>query len=174
MKACKVVVLCESDPHRENAKKLCNALIDRFWTRCEFDVSWFSFDDLVDLKKSAASAREAGETDVLVVACAPEDHVPNELQLWVEQWISRRTDREGSLIGLLGSQADLCSGRETYLRNVARRGGLDFLTGVPTALAGALPEDPDSVSERATRISNVLEDILQKPIAPRSFPLGKL
>jgi hypothetical protein len=176
MKTCSVVILSEDEIQRDRAQKFCNALTDRFWTQCEFDIAWFTFADLADMKKSAASAHGAGATDVVVVACAPGEKMPTDIHLWVEQWISHRCDREGSLVSLVDNTADCGSGREVYLRNVARRGGLDFLTWVPDTLLGALPENTDSVCERATRISGILEDILRKPIAPRTlpFPAGKI
>jgi len=171
MKACKLVALSEDESGRERAKKFCNALMDRFWTQYEFEVSWFTFADLADMKRSTASAHEAGQTDMVIVACSAESQMPTDVQLWVEQWIAHRSDREGCLVGLVESPANLCSGRETYLRNVARRGGLDFLTEIPDTLLGALPEDLTAASQRATHISGVLEDILTKPITPRTLPL---
>ena len=38
-----VVVVYEDAATRERAVSFCDQLVSRFWAKCEFDVSWWSF-----------------------------------------------------------------------------------------------------------------------------------
>jgi hypothetical protein len=62
---------------------------------------------------------------------------------------------------------EMASFREIYLRHIARRAGMDYLSrGAPTATK-AIPDSIDSFSERAGRVTSVLANILHKhPHAP--------
>ena len=50
--ACSVVVVYEDATARERALTFCDQLVGRFWAKCEFDVSWWTF-DLLDQEVAA-------------------------------------------------------------------------------------------------------------------------
>ena len=54
-----------------------------------------------------------------------------------------------------------------YLRAVAHRAGMDYLTQVPEQLGRVFPESLDFYSERAAQMTDVLEEILQQHPPPR-------
>jgi hypothetical protein len=85
--------------------------------------------------------------------------------LWIEDWLNKRGEHEGALVGLLdyddGPQ-HVATFREIYLRHVARRAGMDYLSHAPPTTRRAIPDSIDSFSERAGRMTSVLDDILHK------------
>jgi hypothetical protein len=87
----------------------------------------------------------------------------------VDTWLGQRGDREGLLIGLLKSAA-VASGREglkhNYLRNVAHRASMDYLTEAPKEIARTIPDSLDSYSQRADQVTHLLDDILHQQNPP--------
>ena len=75
------------------------------------------------------------------------------------------------LAGLTNPSTD-ASGREglkhTYLRQVARRAEMDYLTQVPQGISLSIAESLDSYTERAACITSVLDEILHHPAPPHS------
>ena len=51
-----VLILYENDDARQEAVHLCDQLVQRFWSRHEFDFSWWPFEQL----REEAAAHEAG------------------------------------------------------------------------------------------------------------------
>jgi hypothetical protein len=64
----------------------------------------------------------------------------------------------------------VASVREIYLRHAARRAGMDYLSHAAPTLRRAMPDSLDSFSERAGRVTSVLDGILQtRPYAQPAF-----
>jgi hypothetical protein len=78
---------------------------------------------------------------------------------WVESWLQRRGDREGALMDLAESGAEK-SPKHIYLRSVAHRGGMDYLTEMPCSTVESIPDSLEYCTERARRVTGVLEEIL--------------
>ena len=58
------------------------------------------------------------------------------------------------------------------VRNIAHRAGMDYLTQVPETIGRAIPDSLASCSERADRVTSVLDEILHQktvPAPPRLF-----
>jgi hypothetical protein len=167
-----VLVAYEDAAAREQAVNFCDQLVQRFWTRFEFDVSWWSFDMLQQETAATEAAERAAQADLIVFASTLPGDFPVPVLGWMENWLRRRGDREGILAGLIDPGAD-SSGREgrkhNYLRRIAHRAAMDYLTQVPHSLWRAMPESLDSYSERAGRVSSVLDEILHHPAPPQSF-----
>jgi hypothetical protein len=86
---------------------------------------------------------------------------------WIETWAGQRGDREGALIGLMDPGAGMTgfSGNNfVYLRSVAHRGGMDYLTEVPPKLS--LSDSIESYTERADHVTSVLDEILHHKAPP--------
>lgn len=103
-----------------------------------------------------------------------ENDFPAELKLWIERWLPKRTEREGAIVGIFirgssGNVARSGSQKEIYLRQIALRAGMDYLSHVPRLGRKAMPESLDVFSQRAGQMTSVLNDILQTS-RPASFP----
>ena len=165
-----VVVVYEDPAAREQAVNFCDQLVKRFWARFEFDVSWWSFAMLQQEPVATEAAERAARADLIVFSSALQGDFPASVRDWLESWLNRRGDREGILAGLMDPGADL-SGREgpkhNYLRQVAHRAAMDYLTQVPHNISRSIPESLDSYAERAVHVSSVLDEILHRPAPPR-------
>ena len=165
-----VVVIYEDVAAREAAVIFCDHLVERFWARVEFEVSWWSLADLAADCSAQDGARKAAEADLIVVATTPGRNIPAVLREWVEGWVSQRGDREGALVGLTDPGAGPSGAsleKYIYLRNAAHRAGMDYLTQIPQSISSrSIPDSLDSYSQRADKVTSVLDDILHQQAPP--------
>jgi hypothetical protein len=164
-----VAVIYEDNPAREWGVGFCDQLVGRFWDRCEFNVGWWSLDMLKDAATAREAAANAAAADIIVVAAAPEGDFPLHAKNWLDLWLDQRGQREGMLVSLTGAQesARVLEGRrEAFLRNVAHRAAMDYLTHVPPDLSRAMPDSLDSFNTRAETVTGLLDDILHRPVPP--------
>ncbi len=167
-----VVVVYEDTMTRELAVKFCDHLVERFWTTDEFEVSWLSFADLQEARPAHEAKQKAAVANLIIFATWPETSMPVEIRGWIENWVSQRGDREGALFGLLDHASGL-TGRTAekyvYLRAVAHRAGMDYLTEVPQNLLRSMPDSLESYTERADRVTSVLDEILRQQEPPHPW-----
>ena len=165
-----VVVVYEDNRAREEAVRFCDELVKRYWASHDFEVSWCSFETLGETVPALDAAEKAAAAGLLVFATVPEGEMPATVRDWIKIWLSRRGDREGLLVGLMGSVTEAGGGKEdkhAFLRSVAHSGGMDYLTHIPAALARSIPDSLDWCAERACKSSSVLDDILRDQLLPR-------
>lgn len=177
MKATKsMAVIYEDAEARQTAVGFCDCLIKRFWDEFDFNVGWWQFDALETSDKAKEGARKASEADFVVVAAHFGSEIPpRSFTNWVELWLETRGYREGALVGLPSPQA--APGFETtpfslYLRAVAHRAGMDYVSEVPQGLSHPIPESVDSCCERAKQVTSVLDEILHAPHSRATLPLS--
>lgn len=125
--------------------------------------SW-SFEQLSGSTSVASdAAMKAATADLIIFAISPAGELSLEIKLWIENWIVKRSDREGAIVGLVARQAspgELACLKEIYLRHTALRAGMDYLSHVPSALAKAMPDSLESYRQRAGQVTSVLDEIL--------------
>jgi len=163
-----VVVIYQEEQAREEAVKFCDLLIKRFWASHEFDVNWWSFDSLEDGRGARDASLKTTNADLIIFASKPGDEIPGFVKSWFETWVGQRGDREGALVGLMdpGAGAGYISDKFVFLRNVAHRGGMDYLTQMPKELSLVIPDSIESYAERADRVTSVLDEILHYKAPP--------
>jgi len=166
-----VVVVYEDDSLKSEAINFCDAFVERFWHDCELDVNWWSFNLLRDQTDARQACAEAVAADLILFAARPGRDLPPEIQFWVDSWAIARGDREGTLIGLLdpAQTEHYSSPPYIFLRNIAHHAGMDYLTEMPESISLGTPDSLDSVTERAGRVTGVLDEILHHQIAPRAL-----
>jgi hypothetical protein len=164
-----VVVAYEDTAAREQAVDFCDQLVRRFWARFEFEVSWWSFNLLQAEHVALEAADKAARADLIILSSVRQDDLPAVVKGWIENWLTRRGDCEGILAGLMG-QGTAADGLEThnhyYLRQVAHRGGMDYLTQLPQNISRLTPESPESYTRRAAQVTSVLDEILHHQAPP--------
>jgi hypothetical protein len=114
------------------------------------------------------AADRAAQADLIVFCAAPDGDFPLHIKGWVETWLRHRGDREGMLIGLMGPSEEALGGeghKHHYLRNVAHRGAMDYLTHIPQDMA-RISDSLDSYTIRADEVTSVLDDILHQQMPP--------
>jgi hypothetical protein len=164
-----VAVVYENTEMRQRAMQVCDHLIHRFWSEIEFDLKWWRFDFLQDEVLSQRAASQVSVADVVIVAAAVEGKLPAGVGAWLERSLSRREEREGMFIALLGAgdnpfhRPDVSM--DAVLRRLAHRAGMDYFTEAPAALPGSLPDSLENYSQRAEEHTTIIESILKH--APR-------
>ena len=162
-----IVVVYEDDRVKQKAVEFCDELLKRFWAEGGVDIDWLEVERLEHPKTARVAGKKAAEAEYVIVALRAEGGIPEGIKAWIESWLHLRGDREGALVGLVGSHA---GGREKhlYLRNAAMRGGFDYLTEVPQAIAQPIPDSLEYCTLRAQQVTGVLTDILRRRIEPRT------
>jgi hypothetical protein len=166
-----VAVVYEDSLARECAVKFCDLLVQRFWSESEFSMDWWGFSELENESSNREAEAKCAEADLVIFATRPEADLPDSVHQWMENWVARRGEREGALIGLNDPSAAAMNagpGKFCYLRSVAHRAGMDYLTNMPEILR-APPESTESCCERARQVTHVLDEILHRPATPRGF-----
>lgn len=166
-----ILVVYEDPVARERAVDFCDQLVKRFWGTCEFEVSWWSFEQLADSLVAAQTAERAARADLVVVASTQPGDLPITMKRWFERWLEKRSDREGILAGLMDPSrqpSDWGRLKDNYLRQAAHRAAMDYLTQLPAGISLSIPESQESYSERAACVTRVLDEILHHHTLPRT------
>ncbi len=171
-----VLVLYENPAARERAVQCCEQLVGASELVPRPVVGWYSFEDLVVPANADAVILAAVPVDLVAFAVSSLGDFPDEIKVWMEHWLARRGDREGVLVGLIledgGSSSGVACFKEIYLRHLAHRAGMDYLSHLPGQFVRPIPDSLDSFSQRAGRITPVLDEILHTHLVPPKLPLG--
>lgn len=176
MKATKwIAVIYDTALARQKAIKFCDGLVSRFWEQFEFGISWWSLKQLEGPNGDQEATLKAGLADLVVFATAHCQRVHPAFERWVGLWLRQREEREGVLVNILPtgvSSESATSPMSLYLRSVAHRAGMDYLTDMPEGLSYPIPESVESCAERAQRVTALLDEILHSPMPSVPVPLG--
>jgi hypothetical protein len=163
-----VIVVYENAEARESAVAFCDRLVERFWADFGFDVNWCAYESLHDRTKADEAAVKAGEADLIVVAHKTRRDLPGIVKVWTETWLTLRGEHEGTLVGLADLEPEnKASACHSYLRQVAHRAGMDFVTELPQSI-DTIPDSPETLADRAKQVTSVLDGILHQP-SPAQF-----
>ena len=126
---------------------------------------------LLDQSAEARKAAErAARADLIVFSLSAAGDLPEGVKLWIESWLGKRGEREGALVGLVEGERGLggvaCL-KEIYLRHVAHRAGMDYVSHAPPTNWRGIPDSLDSFSRRADQVTSLLDEILRThPVPP--------
>lgn len=173
--ASSAIILYENPSAREQAVGFCEQLVRQSTGAAPPVIRWVSFEKLTLPKSAEEILHAAVSADLIAFAVTSLGDLPDEIKLWTERWLVRRGEREGSLVGLVLGQSGQLSGaasvKEIYFRHLAHRAGMDYLSHFPGHFSRPIPNSLDSFSQRAVRISPVLDEILNARFVPPSLPL---
>jgi hypothetical protein len=164
-----VMVIYEDSRSRKEALQFCDQLMARFWSRAQFEIFWFSFTDLQDETAFQSALSNMVKAGLIMFAMVPEGRIPAPVREHLEMWLKQRGEREGTIIGVQdpgGLSEARMSDKYLYLRDLAHRAGMDYLTQLPDTISHPIPDSFESYSQRADQVTTVLDQILHKPIAP--------
>ena len=158
-----VVVVYETSAIREHAVRFCERLAQENASTALSEMNWWSFHLLSDPVSANDAVQKAAGADVIVFAMKAGGDLPDEIKLWIEKWLNKRGEREGALFGLLAREEgpyEVAAFREIYLRNIALRAGMDYLSHAAPTASRAMPDSLDSFNRRAGQVTSVLNNIL--------------
>jgi hypothetical protein len=168
-----ILVVCEDELAHARALSLCERLAHRFGDEIEFRFSWWLFANLEYAVNAGEAARAASQAEMVFFVTHEREELPYNLKSWIETWVNQREPRGGALVSLTcaGKSVVECAPlKNLYLREVARRAEMDFLSNLPENLAHGIPESADWFSARASALGPVMEGILQHTGGPAEPP----
>lgn len=165
-----MVVLYDDSATRQRAMEVCDHLAKRFWSEVELKFHWWRTDFLEDAGMAATAADNSRNADFIVVCIAPDGELSPVLRHWFDDWVPQREGREGALIDLTpahGPSPLTAQRKKMFLRDVAHRAGMDYLSHFPPLINRSLPDSFEMASLRATQMTAVLDGILQHSPPPQ-------
>jgi len=168
---CEVLIIYEDAITRAEAVRFCDALVQKFWSKNNFQIEWCPFSDLQSKTSAFNFAEIAATAHILIFALRPEAGLTWDLHAWVESWLTLRGEKEGTLIGLLDTIAGESGGIYCFLRQTAHRAGMDYLTQMPNTILDPISDSLDSYTQRAVEVTSILDGILHEHGKPSRLGL---
>jgi len=109
-------------------KEFCQGLSRNLGQQCQIieHVWLFSTFRLRELQEIAAE--EASASDLVIISVHQAEGLPDEVKSWIDLWLGQQGAHQAVLLALLEPGYEGASGStEAYLREIARRGGMEFL-----------------------------------------------
>jgi hypothetical protein len=160
---CSVTVIYQDTPARERAIWLCHHLVRQFWAEIDFKFSWWRFKYLAQPDIAEAASEAAGNSDMVIVSLGVTDDLSLEVRNWFTSWTSSRGVRDAAMVVLMPSKSEAEADRSPaafFLREVARRAGMDCLLPLRHAGPQLAQEQVRLIHDRATHVTEVLDEIL--------------
>ena len=119
------------------AEEFCQTLARCLGRTAEIRKEMWLLTELRTSQLRAIAAGEAAAADLVIVSVHHSETLPNEVKSWIDLWLKQRGSRPAVLLALfdplyLGTSSTM----QAYLREVARRGKMEFL-----ARSDEKPED---------------------------------
>lgn len=165
-----VLAVYENEAARAVAMQFCDGVVQRFWPEFSLDLGWLNWEDLENTRAASEAQQQAGTADLILIAASPRGNLPNHVSWWLELALHRRADKEGVLVGLPLPETGLsveAAATQVYLRKLAHRNGMDYLTAVPENLPCGEAESAESYNARATQMTSVMDTILHHSPLPQ-------
>ena len=123
----KICVVFDDDASALSAE----VLIKHTASDLQYNVQLFAFDELDPPGPGVTAARNACDSDILVVAVRDDHALPGHIELWLGLYLGLRDQGVGGLLLALIRKADEVADPESslidYLKTVAGIGGLAFV-----------------------------------------------
>jgi hypothetical protein len=109
-------------------RDFCQSLTRDLGSACAVIEHVWLFSTLRMRELRQIAADEARGSDLIIVSVQRSDELPNEVKDWIELWLRREFNHPAVLLALLDPDYEGASTAvQSYLQEVARRGGMDFL-----------------------------------------------
>ncbi len=110
------------------AEEFCQTLSKCLSRNCQFTKEMWLLTELRTAPLRSIAAREAASADLVIVSVHHSETLPNEVKGWIDLWLKQKRRRPAVLLALfdplyLGTSGSM----QTYLREVAQRGKMEFL-----------------------------------------------
>ena len=171
-----VIVFYERPASHATAVGYCEQFTRQQQTGAESKVGYYSLDTLSKPVKGEETIRAAAQANVLAFAVHASGDFPAVVKIWAEQWLLRRKGRSGWLVGLITDEEIGIHGvaclKEIYIRHLAHRAGMDYLSHFPIGIRRVMPDSLDAFSQHADHVTPMLEEILHGQHIPIIPPLN--
>lgn len=132
---CEMAILYDDDSARDRAMHLCKRLDLQFRKDPQFDFSWWNIRYLKDPQVAELAAQVAARADLLLFSTT-RGKPPAELKKWIGEWLPRRRGHGGALVTWVNRSSEATATQlELFLKDVARKGEMDYLPLIDPAAA---------------------------------------
>jgi hypothetical protein len=109
-------------------EEFCQTLSRCLGRNCALNKEMWLLTELQTAQLRSIAATEAAAADLIIVSVHHAETLPDEVRKWIELWLKQRGNRPAVLLALfdplyLGTSSSI----QAYLREVARRGHMEFL-----------------------------------------------
>jgi hypothetical protein len=111
------------------AEEFCQTLARCLGRTPEMSKEMWLLTELRTSPLRAIAAGEAAAADLVIVSVHHSETLPDEVKRWIDLWLKQRGSRPAVLLALfdplyMGTSSSI----QAYLREVARRGNMEFLS----------------------------------------------
>jgi hypothetical protein len=170
------VIAYEDAVTRDRAMQVCERLFQRFWKDMEFDFKWWRFDFLRDAGFTRQAGRQAAGSDLILFSAHARRELPGVVEKWIESWLPMRGTRDGVLVAMIGTAEDQLRGSspiQVYLREVAQRANMDYLSQAVGASVSELNASIETITKRAEKVTSLLDGILHHATIPPRWGINE-
>ena len=136
-----MVVVYEDLATRQRATAVCDDLVKKFWPEICFKFDWWRVNFLEDKGFAELAAGTAESSELVIFSGTEHRELSIATKRWFEKWARSRGRREGALVDLTetaNSVNGVAELKKIYLRDIASRAFMDYVTKVPGDLRTAL------------------------------------
>lgn len=110
------------------ADEFCQTLARSLGRNCRIAKEMWLLTELRTAQLRSIAAREAAAADLIIISVHHAEALPEEVKSWIELWLKQKGSRPAVLLALfdplyLGTSSSI----QVYLREVAKRGNIEFL-----------------------------------------------
>jgi hypothetical protein len=143
----RLCVLYQDDQTRQWAQEV-HTLARKLVGKNSLSPTWWNIQVLNEPAVLAGAVSTAMHSDIVVIAMHGEAALPLAFYYWADAWLPHRYQQPGALLALLGLPEQPRGKPERireYLRTLAHRGGLDFMSDERRLpVASTLSRHPDN------------------------------
>jgi hypothetical protein len=159
-----LVITYEDRPARDRAMALYDRVAQQLIDDYDFKCSWWKFDLLRNQDLMAQAVDATIHANMVILSLSGGAQLPEAGKAWLESWVDYRTSTKSALVVLSGlSSQEACdrSHLQAYLQQIAKRAKMDFFFHANDPQAMRPHHTVESISERATTVTPVLQGILR-------------
>ena len=109
-------------------KEFCQGLLRDLGSECRVIEHVWLFSTLRLRELQEIAAEEASASDLVIIAAHRAGGLPKEVEGWIELWLQQKARHSAVLLALLDPDYEGASTAiQNYLRQVAKRGKMEFL-----------------------------------------------
>jgi len=124
----KVSAACEDSSTSARVEEFCRGLSSDLGQSCEIikEIWLFNLLGLPGLRTVAAG--EAAVAHLIIISVHHAETLPDGVKSWIDLWLKKRNNRGAVLLALFDPvYQGVSSSMGNYLKEVAKRGGMEFL-----------------------------------------------
>jgi hypothetical protein len=124
-----VSAVCEDSSTSGRVDEFCRSLSRDLAPKCTLAKEIWLFNELGVPQLRAIAAGEAARAHLIIISVHHAESLPDWVKSWIDLWLEQSRNRSIVLLALFDPvYQGTSSSMKAYLEEVAKRGGIEFLT----------------------------------------------